>query len=155
MDFNVVAPNTTSFITVLSPNGGEKLEAGKTYEIKWTNTTNDGVEIKLHSYSGNNFSYQHITFMDSKATTYQWTVPNTLKPNNDYLIGIFSSNIFDKNNNTIRDYSDGNFEIIALTDKICQSICKEIGTRSEGWYDSCTGNLIKWEIVVGQQLQNV
>ncbi|MBU0636807.1 MAG: PKD domain-containing protein [Patescibacteria group bacterium] len=27
----------------------------------------------------------------------------------------------------------------------CQSICKEINTRSEGWYDSCTGNLIRWE----------
>ncbi|MBA4320488.1 MAG: hypothetical protein C0412_18980 [Flavobacterium sp.] len=35
----------------------------------------------------------------------------------------------------------------------CQSICKEIGTRSEGWYDSCTGNLIKWEKCSG--LENI
>ncbi|MBU0646963.1 hypothetical protein KKC67_02695 [Patescibacteria group bacterium] len=33
----------------------------------------------------------------------------------------------------------------------CQSICKEIGTRSEGWYNSCTGNLIKWEKCSGAE----
>ncbi|HIQ50318.1 MAG TPA: hypothetical protein EYH56_03950, partial [Nanoarchaeota archaeon] len=27
---------------------------------------------------------------------------------------------------------------------ICKPVCKAIGTRSEGWYDSCTGKLIKW-----------
>lgn len=28
--------------------------------------------------------------------------------------------------------------------RICKPVCKAIGTRSEGWYDSCTGKLIKW-----------
>ncbi len=35
---NVVAPNTVKSITVLSPNGGEKWEIGKTYTIKWNFT---------------------------------------------------------------------------------------------------------------------
>lgn len=26
----------------------------------------------------------------------------------------------------------------------CKPVCKEIGTKSEGWYNSCTGELIKW-----------
>ncbi|MFH1838315.1 MAG: PKD domain-containing protein [Candidatus Kuenenbacteria bacterium] len=34
---------------------------------------------------------------------------------------------------------------VNVGDENCQKICKEIGTRSEGWYDSCTGTLIKWE----------
>ena len=26
----------------------------------------------------------------------------------------------------------------------CKPVCKAIGTSSEGWYDSCTGKLIKY-----------
>jgi len=29
------------------------------------------------------------------------------------------------------------------TDESCRPICKHIGTQSEGWYDSCTGELMK------------
>ena len=28
----------------------------------------------------------------------------------------------------------------------CQPVCDKIGTRSEGWYDSCTGKLIDWAL---------
>ncbi len=28
----------------------------------------------------------------------------------------------------------------------CKPVCREIGTRSEGWYDSCTGKLIKYDL---------
>ena len=27
----------------------------------------------------------------------------------------------------------------------CKQVCQSIGTRSEGWYDSCTGELIRWD----------
>lgn len=27
---------------------------------------------------------------------------------------------------------------------VCKKECKAIGTRSEGWYDSCSGELITW-----------
>jgi hypothetical protein len=32
----------------------------------------------------------------------------------------------------------------------CESICKNIGTKSEGWYDSCTGELIKYDLCGAQ-----
>lgn len=30
------------------------------------------------------------------------------------------------------------------TGKECRPVCAKIGTKSEGWYDSCTGELIEW-----------
>ena len=35
-------------------------------------------------------------------------------------------------------------EPIIETEKKCQPVCKGIGTRSEGWYDSCTGKLLEY-----------
>ncbi len=44
---------------------------------------------------------------------------------------------------------------VNVGDEKCESICKEIGTRSEGWYDSCTGGLIKWENCGGTEIECV
>ena len=35
--------------------------------------------------------------------------------------------------------------ILSRNDSKCGPICKAIGTRSEGWYDSCTNELIRWD----------
>ncbi len=32
-----------------------------------------------------------------------------------------------------------------MQEEECEKVCKYIGTRSEGWYDSCTGELIKYD----------
>ncbi len=36
------------------------------------------------------------------------------------------------------------YDGICKEEKYCKKICKSIGTRSEGWYDSCTGKLIEY-----------
>jgi len=47
------------------------------------------------------------------------------------------------------DYSEGWYQDNKLIKKEkckdCEAICKSIGTKSEGWYSSCTGQLIKWD----------
>ncbi|MBU0722073.1 hypothetical protein KKA93_01280 [Patescibacteria group bacterium] len=62
----------------------------------------------------------------------------------DYDNRIHESN---ENNNTLtKTITIGNNEK-------CSLVCKNIGTRSEGWYDSCAGNLIKWENCGGVKIE--
>jgi len=35
--------------------------------------------------------------------------------------------------------------ILSKNESKCEPLCKAIGTRSEGWYDSCTNELIRWD----------
>jgi len=92
-------------VTVLSPNGGEKLVAGTTTKILWNSTNIDSVKIEVKFDS----SYYYIPLATVSASS----------GNYDWLIDYFSNlhqyciiRISDAANAGINDVSDGYFSIV-------------------------------------------
>ncbi|MBU1100996.1 MAG: T9SS type A sorting domain-containing protein [Bacteroidetes bacterium] len=91
-------------ITLNSPNGGETLEAGSTYDITWDS---QNVETVALVYSSDNaVTWSVITTEDANIGTYTWTVPNT--PSSECFVGITYVNDINVN-----DVSDSPFVINA------------------------------------------
>jgi hypothetical protein len=97
--FTIVEP-----ITLLSPNGGEVWEIGKTYEIRWTNTTGKYVVIELVR-SSTGVSYP--LGLASPTETSVWTTPFEIPPAQDYKIRIKTTD------GTAIDTSDYPFSIVS------------------------------------------
>lgn len=88
-------------VTLTSPNGGEKLKAGLTYDITWENNGVEYVMIELDKGSeGWHLEYK----IDADLKKYAWKVPNML--GDGYKI-----KIWDTANPTVDDESDGTFSI--------------------------------------------
>jgi hypothetical protein len=70
-----ISESQTSSITVISPNGGEKLEAGSVQTIIWTST---GIveNVKIEYSTNNGSSWSTITSYTANDGSYSWTVPN-------------------------------------------------------------------------------
>lgn len=124
-------------IKIISPNGGEKLVNGSVYRIKWDYSKDiDKVSV---GYSFGSGSLNWIVNNIPNTGYYDWTVNigNTINTQvKIYIIG-YRTGV-----GSVEDYSDNYFNVINAN---CQKICKNISTRSEGWYNSCTGKLIKWK----------
>lgn len=93
-----------SNITVVYPNGGESLEAGKTYKLQWS-----GQMISLKLSNG----YEIVSHEDYNADpsgSYLWTIPLTTPPGlyNMEATGCCGSNAGS-------DVSDSQFSIVAPT----------------------------------------
>ncbi|MBU0722972.1 GPI anchored serine-threonine rich family protein [Patescibacteria group bacterium] len=86
--FSIVASASQSLITVVSPNGGETLEVGKTYEIRWKSADIDLSTVITLGDITSGISYLNnsnfITSIDPGITSYNWTVPAKL---NDLVLG--------------------------------------------------------------------
>ncbi len=65
------------FVNVLSPNGGEELNAGEQYEIAWTTSrqTPDSISVLASLNGGASYDSTIVTGLDSLATSHMWTVP--------------------------------------------------------------------------------
>ena len=95
-----IEPN---FITVKSPNGGDVINTGDTYNISWDDNISENVRI--HLYQGNEFK-EIITNSTASDGSYIWTLPTSLPTGDNYKVAIQSvvkDNLF--------DYSDSNFTI--------------------------------------------
>jgi hypothetical protein len=81
--FSIVSISST--LTVTSPNGGESLTAGSTYDITWTSTgTIDNVIIEYSTDSG--ISWTTIVTSTANNGSFNWTVPDT--PSDNCLLQI-------------------------------------------------------------------
>ena len=91
-------------ITVIYPNGGENLEAGKTYKLQWNGSM---TSLKLNN---GYVIVSHDDYSADPAGSYLWTVPLTTPPGSYNLeaIGCCGSSAGS-------DTSDGQFSIIAPT----------------------------------------
>ncbi len=129
--------NVTSIpsITVLSPNGGEVLEIGKMYEIKWSNSTSKEVGIDLFSAEisvGQNGNFPRGNYPNTQ-TTYNWTISSSTPSGFSFKICL---NTYD---GLISDCSDGVFTIAAVAPlPATQSISlsrspSDKGTESNPW----------------------
>lgn len=91
------------FITVVSPNGGNTLETGKSYNITWDDNFSGNVSIYL--FKDDEFD-RMITNSTASDGSYTWTVPTDLATGSDYQVAIQSVN-----NTDIFDFSNSNFTI--------------------------------------------
>ena len=99
-----ITQNNEPYIAIKSPNGGESLLIEMEYDIEWTSSDVDKVEI-LYSTDGG-YSWETIEQnIDASAGSYSWTVPRVISTN--CLI-----RITDMTNMTIKDSSD-TFSIIS------------------------------------------
>ncbi len=109
--------STTPSITVLSPNGGEVWEIGKSYYIRWKSlnlNSSDRIYIDIVPYdeviTGNrsNVVYQ-ITSDITNSNDYYWIIPSDAKA----LIGsVYKIRVMTINGN-VGDLSDTSFSIVA------------------------------------------
>jgi hypothetical protein len=97
-------------ITVISPNGGENIEIGKTYRIRWNTTiSNDQYYISLLK-NGSNYSQVMGGYSYASGDCYfDWSVPTgtVISPGSDYKIKIYNAS------GTVQDTSDTNFSLFS------------------------------------------
>jgi murein DD-endopeptidase MepM/ murein hydrolase activator NlpD len=92
-----------SAITVTSPNGGNQLEAGKSYNFTWTDNISENVRLNL--YQGGTFK-QTINSNTPSDGSHYWTLPANLAPGSNYRIKIASVS-----NSNVDDWSDSEFTV--------------------------------------------
>jgi hypothetical protein len=94
---------TIEVLRVTSPNGGETLTAGGSWNIKWlTNKTISPVKTTILQYTTNGTTWKPIKTLSGNPGNYDWTVPNdpsttckvkvTLKDEDGNTIGTDVSN---------------------------------------------------------------
>ncbi|MEK9134875.1 MAG: GPI anchored serine-threonine rich family protein [Patescibacteria group bacterium] len=92
--------------TIVSPNGGEKLEMGLTYDITWNSTGSvPTTNVKLELYRGDNFVNLIAKSIKNKGV-YSWRIPSNLIATAGYKIKI--TDIFRP---AATDMSNNSFEI--------------------------------------------
>ena len=102
-----VAGNTAQSgpsVTVSSPNGGDTLCVGTTYNITWSSTSLDMVWMRYSTNGGS--SWINIDTVSASSQSYSWTVPNT--PSTNCLV-----KICDKDGDPC-DQSNNSFIIMAM-----------------------------------------
>ncbi|MCL5667038.1 MAG: GPI anchored serine-threonine rich family protein [Patescibacteria group bacterium] len=93
-------------LRLLSPQGGEKWEAGKTYVIRWEGQNLPSVYIRLV----NDLNPTEITIADNIANSgsFEWTIPTTLPPADSYRMIICDTR---DGNAGVHVQSNGTFSI--------------------------------------------
>src|SRR3989344_1259689 len=111
-DFSIAIPS----ITVLSPNGGEQLQIGSTYRIRWSSAGMYNVKIYIvndtNTGSGStNYVIPYNNGWSASTGFYDWTITSQQLPvgtsNERYKIRIDSNE-----NSSVFDSSDGYFTIV-------------------------------------------
>ncbi|MHA2100158.1 MAG: Ser-Thr-rich GPI-anchored membrane family protein, partial [Candidatus Kariarchaeaceae archaeon] len=134
-DFEIFAGS----ITVVSPNGGELLQAGSAYSINWTSDISENVKIEL--YKGGSL-HSSIVASTSNDGSYNWTdMPFTIESGSDYQVRIASTS----NDNTF-DFSDGNFTITGNEITVLAPNGGEVWAIGEPYF-------IKWDDNINGQIQ--
>jgi hypothetical protein len=98
---------TPPTLALLSPNGGEKFEKGKTYPITWKSSGVNAVQIWLIN-AGTAAEYRLDTYgVPAEPGSYSWTVPESL-PEVNYVVKVMSSE-----STKVGDQSDAPFAVVA------------------------------------------
>jgi len=104
--FSIVIPY--SWITVVSPNGGEVWEVGGTYDITWTSGGDpiSSVSLDLYDDDGGTLYWKYIGWSINDGV-FSWTIPADFELRSDYFMRITSNT-----DPYVRDFSDGPFSIV-------------------------------------------
>jgi len=143
-----VPPVTKPHIKVLSPNGGEKWEIGKTYEIAWDSAGVKNINILLINYAS-----PETCYLNTELSCTGEAYPQNCKPvpisaklgkysfkleqvrcfpgmNQHPMVDIESGNMYkvkivDADNPRINDTSDGYFSLISIISNCGNGVCDE------------------------------
>jgi Tol biopolymer transport system component len=119
-----------AYITLTSPNGGEKWEPGTAYNIGWTFTGIDSVNIDLSVTNGNTWE-TIVAGIPGSPNSYPWTVPNI--NSSECLIRVSDVNDF----NTF-DTSDNTFTVSTV------KFLRLVEPEGEETWPSNSTQLIQW-----------
>jgi len=107
--FGVKEANAADSIIIISPNGGENIEIGKTYRIRWNSTiSSDQYGISLLKNGTNYLSAMCCNTYSSGENYFDWSVPTgvVISPGSDYKIKVYTAS-------GTQDTSDANFSIFS------------------------------------------
>jgi hypothetical protein len=131
---------TSPSITILSPNGGEQLMSGNTYDIKWNFPEAEGkIYITLEKWSVGDAVSTRSIVPETLATTetYSWTIPKDQEVGSRYKINIGLLGGASKGSSGVGDSSDNYFSIVStvtspdISAPSIKSISPEFGTTNE------------------------
>jgi len=126
-----------SYITIISPNGGENWAAGSTQAISWNDNISENVKIDL--YKNGLFSSNIISSTASDGT-FNWDIPFTQQSSSDYTIKITSVS-----DTSVTDASNANFTIVGNHITVTSPNGGENWLESEDqlitWTDNLAGNV--------------
>jgi hypothetical protein len=107
-----IAPAVPTAIKVTSPNGGEVLYKGKTYNVTWTYTGHPNVPVNVVLLSSNDISKMYligdkVPLGQNGAGSFSWTIPSNIERRSDYkmFVGNGSYTV------DFLDSSDSNFSV--------------------------------------------
>ncbi|UCH97903.1 MAG: hypothetical protein JSV88_13900, partial [Candidatus Aminicenantes bacterium] len=83
-----IVPSSSPFITVTSPNGGERLTVGSTHKITWTSVGDVG-NVKIEYSTNNGNSWKKIVASLPNNGSYDWTVSGN--PSDKCLVRVSES----------------------------------------------------------------
>jgi len=118
----------TPFVTVTSPNGGESLLAGSSYNVTWSDNISENVKIDL--FKSGVFSQTIFTSTLSDGSE-SWTLPTNLASGSDYQIKISSitnGSVFDLSNNYFAVNSINTIDLVGTSFVNNDSILKSGNT---------------------------
>ena len=122
---------TTSGLTISSPNGGEKWKAGKAVAVRWTKGAAGGT-VKIQLLKSNKH-YLWVTKKTKNDGAFVWKVPSSVPAGSAYKIKIESlksPKIFDK--------SDKTLTISAASDSLDLSKVTWLHTKVAKWPQTST-----------------
>jgi hypothetical protein len=99
----------TEFLTVLDPNGGEQLQAGEWYTLRWTDDNPelpDSVEVYVVVPDPFGYVLGPLTVPNDKNGEYRWFIPE----DTDEPSCMFGVSYLDRSDH---DESNGTFSIVA------------------------------------------
>jgi WD40 repeat protein len=103
-----IVPASSPTVTVTSPNGGEILFVGSTFDITWTSAGNVG-DVKIEYSTDSGSSWTEIITAQSNEGSYEWTVPD--EPSDNCLIRVKEID------GEPSDISDADFSIVAPSEE--------------------------------------
>ena len=148
-----VIPSSSSSITVVSPNGGERWARGTTHAIKWSNMGSPGSNVKIELLKGGILN-RLIVANTPNGGSYNWAIPSTQILGTDYKIRITSTS-----NSAYKDISNSDFTIsnpyITVVSPNGGESWTRGTTRAIGWNkDGNVGSFVKIQLYKGGVLKS-
>ncbi|MFA6252569.1 MAG: Ser-Thr-rich GPI-anchored membrane family protein [Candidatus Paceibacterota bacterium] len=112
--FSIVSSSTAKTIKVILPNGGENLVIGNTYDIRWSSTGVDKVNISLQCITDGNVAkiISIANNVSASISSYAWAI-NNIDPLTKCTIRVLDASGAD-----VGDASDDYFNILKITTAI-------------------------------------
>lgn len=123
--------NNNPVITVTSPNGGNTLYGGRSYQVNWSSSQLPGNYVKIEYSADSGSTWNNISDNRYNYGYVSWTVPKVYSTN--YLVRVTS-----KTDTTISDISNRVFTVAPQT----ITVLSPNGGES---LSGCTTHNIKWE----------